>query len=189
MKNGFFVCLFFISISQAVFAQFDWGVKGGLNFASANDIKLYETDLDLNTENSTGYHVGAFLKIKATRFYIRPELVYTETKSTYEVSTFKQKKIDIPILFGFKIIKPISLFAGPSFQYIIDTDFDILKLDGFENDFTTGFNIGLAAEIGFIGIDARYERSFTNNTAEFSNIDAVINSNSEQFIVSAFLKF
>ena len=143
MKNELIATLFCIFILQSVNAQFDWGIKGGLNFASANDIKLFAKDLDFKTDNNTGYHTGLFLKVKATRFYIRPELVYTVTKSSYELSTFKQGKIDLPILFGLIIVKPISLFAGPSFQYVVNSDFDLFALGDFEKELTSIKYIGL----------------------------------------------
>lgn len=189
MKNEIIVILFFVFIFQSSNAQIDWGIKGGLNFASASDIQINANEISPDANSETGYHAGVFLKFKATRFYIRPELVYTVTKSSYDLSTFQQGKIDLPVLLGFTLIKPISLFAGPSLQYIVDSDFDLLSLGDFEKELTAGFNIGVGAEIGFFGIDARYERSFSNNVADFSNFNGSLSTNSEQFIVSAFVKF
>ena len=75
----------------------------------------------------TGYHVGIMYQTKGDNFYLRPELVYTSTKSEYiSRGELTINKVDMPILLGYHIFKPISIFAGPSLQYILDTDLNKL---------------------------------------------------------------
>ena len=77
------------------------------------------------------------------------------------------KKIDAPLLVGLKVLGPLSVFAGPSFQYILDTEFDGINIDTIENDFSVGLNFGIGVNFNKIGIDLRYERGFSENEATF----------------------
>jgi hypothetical protein len=164
-------CLFIFSIfSGTAFAQngTSFGLKGGLNYGANGD---YFESIEANAENpdrNLGYHIGVFGKI-GNRIYVRPELVYTATKSAYDADDLSIKKLDLPVLVGFKIIGPLSVFAGPSFQYLIDTDFGGITIDTVENDFSAGLNFGIALSFNNIGLDLRYERGFNSNEARFIN--------------------
>ena len=173
------------------YAQIDWGIKGGLNFNSNGDI-IREIDGIIEdgskSDSKIGYHLGVFLTTKgSSSYYLRPELIYTKTKSEYEEGNFDMSKIDLPILLGFKIIGPISIFAGPSLQYILDTDLEGFSLSDVEKNFTIGLNIGTAVQLGNLGLDLRYERGFTSNEADFLNIDR-IDTRPEQIIISLSFK-
>lgn len=190
MKNGIITLVVFVFAIQTTYSQISWGIKGGLNFNSNGDITYELEDIFEGTSQSTngmGYHVGLFFKTKATRFYIKPELVFTHTESEYENFKFSMDKIDLPINVGFKIFGPISIYAGPSLQYIIDSKLEDNSLIEIEKNTTIGGNVGLAAQFGKFGIDFRYERSFSENEAEFLNIgesSGVIDTRPEQIIVS-----
>ena len=78
-------------------------------------------------------------------------------------------KIDAPLLVGVKVLGPVSVFGGPSLQYILDTNFEGLDIDDVEDDFSVGLNFGIALNFNKIGIDLRYERGFSDNEATFLN--------------------
>ena len=143
---------------------------------------------------NAGYHVGIFAKTKG-RIYIRPELVYTHTNSSYKYENKSSElaidKIDLPVLVGIKVIGPLHVVAGPSFQFIINTDFEDITLEDVENNFTVGGTAGLTAQFGKLGIDFRYERGFTSNEVEFIGIDeiATIDTRPSQFIIGASFRF
>ncbi|WP_047547040.1 outer membrane beta-barrel protein [Psychroserpens sp. Hel_I_66] len=143
-----------------------FGIKGGLNYSANGDYFESIGDNAKNPDRNIGYHIGVFGKI-GNDFYLRPELIYTNTKSDYESDEFVVKKIDAPLLVGAKIIGPISVFAGPSFQYILDTDFDGIDIGNVEDDFSVGLNFGIGLNFNKIGIDLRYERGFSENEATF----------------------
>ena len=79
------------------------------------------------------------------------------------------KKFDAPLLVGVKILGPVSVFGGPSLQYIIDSEFDGITIDNVHDDFTIGLNFGIGLNFKNIGIDVRYERGFNDNEATFIN--------------------
>ncbi|MEH6535485.1 MAG: porin family protein [Psychroserpens sp.] len=143
-----------------------YGFKGGLNYNANGDYFESISENSQNPDRNIGFHIGVFGKI-GTDLYFRPELMYTSTKSDYDSAEFTMKKIDAPLLVGIKVIGPISVFAGPSLQYILDTDFEGINIDNVEDDFSIGLNFGIGLNLNKIGIDLRYERGFSDNEAVF----------------------
>ncbi|WP_100614402.1 outer membrane beta-barrel protein [Confluentibacter citreus] len=167
-KKTILLALFLVSISSFTYAQTatGFGIKGGLNYNANGD---YFESIGSNAKNpdrNVGYHVGLFGKI-GDQIYFKPELVYTSTKSDYDNESFEMQKLDAPMLVGIKILGPVSVFAGPSFQYILDSDFNGIAIEDVKNDFSVGLNFGIGLNINKLGIDVRYERGFSENEATF----------------------
>ena len=120
--------------------------------------------------------------------YIRPELIYTKTTSEYVLNTINQdfeiSKIDVPFLIGIELIGPLSVFAGPSFQYILDNKLKGIDIQKVEDEFTVGLNIGVGLQLGRLGLDVRYERGLNSNEAEFTtnNTNFRLDTRPEQLI-------
>lgn len=168
-KSAFLaVILAFISFSLSAQNGSAFGIKGGLNYSANGDYFESIGDNAQNPDRNIGYHVGVFGKI-GNKLYFRPELIYTATKSDYDANAFSVKKIDAPLLVGIKVLGPISVFGGPSLQYILDTEFDGIDIDNVEDDFSVGLNFGIGVNFNKIGIDLRYERGFNDNEARFLN--------------------
>ncbi|WP_456236430.1 hypothetical protein [Flavivirga rizhaonensis] len=164
------------------------GIKAGLNYnANGHYIESINTNAD-NPDRNIGYHIGLFGKIGNSRLYFKPELVYTATKSDYSDDSFEMQKIDAPLLVGTRIIGPISVFGGPSLQYILDSEFDGISINDIENDFSVGLNFGVGFTLKKIGIDLRYERGFSKNEATFLNNNNVntsrLDTRPDQLILS-----
>ena len=162
------MCLAF-AFSQTSSAQVAFGIKGGVNYNS-NSIKEVGTDVFEGAKSKTGYHAGIWLraKIPVIGLYIRPELVYTNLenevlyKTTGNTTDYKFQKIDIPVLLGKKIFGVGNVFIGPSFQYILSSDFGFDDIKNVEADgFTVGLQFGGGVELGKLGIDVRWERAFS----------------------------
>ncbi|MFD1163255.1 outer membrane beta-barrel protein [Hwangdonia seohaensis] len=192
MKNSFFITLLFlVSISTATYAQTatGFGFKAGLNYnANGNYFESISSNAE-HPDRNIGYHFGVFGKIGKQVFF-KPELVYTSTKSDYNNNSFNMQKIDAPMLVGLKVLGPISVFGGPSFQYILDTDFKAsnLSINKIENDFSVGLNFGIGLNFNKLGIDVRYERGLSNNEATFLdnngiNVDNRLDTRPDQLIL------
>ncbi len=181
--------------SATAFAQSGsgFGIKAGLNYNGNGDYFESAGDAARNPDRNVGFHAGIYGKI-GNRIYLRPELVYTSISSDYDNDDFKMKKLDVPVLLGAKVIGPLHVFAGPAFQYVLDTEFDGITINNVENDFTVGLNIGAGVNLGKIGIDLRYERGFSENEANFinTNITTVgesrVDTRPDQLILSFSLK-
>ena len=175
-KIVFYLFLFIVAVPSISIAQSDqgFGIKGGLNYNTNGDYFESISNTYKDPSGSAGFHLGVFGKFGET-LYFKPELVYTNTKSDYDQDTFKMQKLDAPLLVGIKIIGPLSVFAGPSFQYILDSEFSGISISDIENDFSTGLNFGVAFNLKKLGVDLRYERGFSKNEATFIN-DNIINT-------------
>ncbi|AXG70865.1 outer membrane protein beta-barrel domain protein [Kordia sp. SMS9] len=193
MKNNL-LCLVFLFASASCFAQF--GVKAGLNFNSNGELREIvtagENIIEDSGDSKIGYHIGAYYEFNFSKLYLRPEVVYTKTQSEYGSSNYDMSKIDVPVLLGLDIIGPLSIFAGPAFQYTLDNGLDDVNISDVENDFTVGFNFGAAVKFGNIGLDVRYERGFTENEASILDSNNVrigtLDARPSQLIFSLSLK-
>lgn len=171
------------------------GIKGGLNFGANGDASIGENLGNIGSDSKVGFHAGLFGKLDFGTLYFRPELVYTKLNSEYDyqagTSKFEMSKLDMPLLVGLNILGPLHVFAGPSLQYILDTDLEDIELEDVKNDFTIGFNIGAGVNLSDqLGVDLRYERGFSDNEAEFTNVpDGRIDTRPSQLILGLSYKF
>lgn len=196
LKKSVFTAAILAFISFNLNAQIGnaFGLKGGLNYGANGDYFQALSENSQNPDRNIGYHIGVFGKI-GNRLFFRPELVYTATKSDYNSDVFEVKKIDVPLLVGVKIIGPLNVFAGPSFQYILESDFEGITVDTIENDFSVGLNFGIGVNFNKFGLDLRYERGFSENEARFiennisSDINSRIDTRPDQLILSLSLAF
>ena len=171
-------------------AQFEFGVKGGLNYDSLGDVDYAVISPNLSARSKTGYHIGAYGKIDLLLFYLQPEIQFTKINSGFLDKNIGLSKIEAPILLGYKILGPLSVFAGPSFQYILNEDLEGTTLTDIEENFTVGLQIGTRISFGRFGLGVRYERGFTNNDVRILGVNGVdvegrIDARPNQFIVSA----
>ncbi|QTD37833.1 PorT family protein [Polaribacter batillariae] len=175
------ICFTFaFAFSQTSNAQIDFGLKGGLNYNNNGDATLKSTGDDLirGAKSKSGYHLGVWtrFKVPVVGLYLRPELVYTQVNSEYndsnnDITDYKFKKIDVPVLLGKKFLGFANAFIGPSFQYIIDDNFKFSNLttDDFDK-FSVGLQMGIGVEFGRLGVDVRWERGLSKTEAKFANV-------------------
>jgi len=186
--------------TSLLFAQsIDFGAKAGLNYNFGGDLSKVSTEVGNSFSNlisgadsKAGFHIGLWAKIDVLGLYVRPEFVYTQLNNSYNnanhnVNTkFQTKKIDIPILIGAKIIGPLHVFAGPSFQFITKTDFSQNDFTNIKKkDFTAGLQLGAGLDLGRIGVDVRWEKGFSNDVdGEFANTNIKVDNRPNQIIFS-----
>ena len=188
IKTLTFLALLSTTLLQA---QFEFGVKGGLNYDSLGDVDYTDISAtDLSAGSKTGYHIGAYGKIDLLLFYLRPEIQFTKVNSGFADKNIGLSKIEAPILLGYKILGPLSVFAGPSFQYILNEDVEGTTFTDIEENFTVGLQIGTRISFGRLGLGVRYERGFTDNDVRILGVNGVdvesrIDTRPNQFIISA----
>ncbi|MDA9554701.1 PorT family protein [Pelobium sp.] len=161
--------LMILSISGA-FAQFNLGLKGGLNY---NTIKAKDNQFD--ESGVLGYQLGLWARL-GKGVYLQPEAYIGTKGSTFTFPTIngttveeKQKftTLDIPLLLGTKIGKDklnFRLMAGPSFQFNLGdngTSFsNAVNPDYYKyRDFITNLQGGAGVDFGSLSVDLRYETS------------------------------
>ena len=177
--------LFFLITSSSLIAQGNLGVNFGLNddnFGSIENIKTKIDDYDLDLKNSTGFQLGLFTEIDLFTFYIRPEinLIFSKSKNGTAFTslnnntnilsesiniaehTYKSTDIQVPIIFGYKVLGPISIFAGPTFKYNLSnsSNFD---LEEIEDKYNLSLLLGTRVKIKSVSLGLRYERGLNND--------------------------
>ena len=170
--------LFIISgllIGHLGYSQVEVGLKGGINYNSNGDLNitggLAGISEHFESERKAGYHGGFFVQIPMSQLYLRPEVVYSKTKSEYQIgegetAEYNLAKVDGNILLGLEVLGPLHIFAGPSIQHIFKSELDDTELDP-EHDFNVGLDFGLGLNLGRFGADVRFERGLTENEASF----------------------
>lgn len=188
MKKLLIAILLIVGMSEYSEAQLQFGVKAGVNYNS-DSFKDVSNDVLSGAESRTGYHAGIWFRAKlpVVGLYLRPEIVYTELSNRVnydrmlvptvpEKTDFTFRKIDVPVLLGKKIFGVGNVFAGPSFQYILSSDFGLSDLTEISTEeFSLGIQLGFGLEFGRLGVDVRWERSLS--AAETTFVDNTINSN------------
>ncbi|MDA9111413.1 PorT family protein [Flavicella sp.] len=206
MKTRIFVIALLVFACQFATAQVNYGIKGGLNF-NASELSVGSENLD--SDDSSGYHAGVWMRFKVpvVGIYVRPEVIYTSLSTEYSLpmdlgktAKFNLNRIDVPVLLGMKFIGVGNFFIGPSFQYVLDSDFSVagidLEKDDAKEDINVGFQIGLGIEFWKLGIDVRYESAFSkaesayNDSAEEALINNFkIDNQPNQFVLGLSYKF
>lgn len=190
MKKIIFGCFLLFLVTQQSQAQLQFGVKAGINYNS-DSFESVSDDVLNGAKTKTGIHTGVWLRAKlpVIGFYIRPELMYTELNNSVNYDSdfavprntnFKFRKIDVPVLIGKKFLGIGNVFAGPSFQYILSSDFELndLKEVSTEN-FSLGIQLGGGVELGRLGLDIRWERGLSKTETVF--VDNTINDTNFNF--------
>ena len=187
--------LFFLITSSSLIAQGNLGVNFGLNddnFGSIENIKTKIDDYDLDLKNSTGFQLGLFTEIDLITFYIRPEinLIFSKSKNGTAFTsannntnilsesvkiaehTYKSTDIQVPIIFGYKVLGPISIFAGPTFKYNLSnsSNFD---LEEIEDKYNLSLLLGTRVKVKSFSVGLRYERGLNNNELLIINANGI----------------
>jgi len=199
------IAIFIIALNFGViYSQNDkklsFGITAGFNYNANGTYTVKNSSNEIIDEfdaaKKTGYHGGIYIQYKSNSMYVRPEVVYSKTKSTYNSQDFDQTKIEIPILVGFDIVKPVSIFVGPSFQYTLENEFEDVDAKNIDvqSDFAVNFQAGIAFELfKQIRIDLRYEKGISDNILSIKNdgdiILGTLNTKPEQIVLNIALKF
>ena len=186
--------LFFSLTPIVLFAQGNLGVNFGLNddnFGSVENITTKIDDYNLDLKNSTGFQFGIFTEIDLITFYIRPEINFIFSKSKNGTAftsidsnnilnesiniaehTYKSTDIQVPIIFGYKVLGPISLFAGPTFKYNLSnsSNFD---LEEIKDKYNLSLLLGTRIKVKSFSVGLRYERGLNNNELLIINANGI----------------
>lgn len=134
MKKPFQLLLvLFLLISHYSNAQikFDFGLKGGINLASLDNVS---SSLQTTYSNRTGYHYGIYAKIKFLKFAIQPEVIFSRQGQNFSVPNSSIQNlsssfdyINIPVIIKFYVAGGLNLQAGPQFGFLSSAKGDLVN--------------------------------------------------------------
>ena len=181
------IVYFLLFTSSGLLAQGNLGFQFGLNddnFGSIENIKTKLDNYDLDLKNSTGFQFGFFTEIDLITFYIRPELnlIFSKSKNAAAYTSdqginiaehsFKSSELQLPVIFGYKIFGPISVFGGPSFKYNLSNKSNF-NLDDIKDKYTLSLLLGSRVKFRSLSIGLRYERGLNTNEVLIINANGV----------------
>ena len=185
--NAMRLIYFLLFASSGLLSQGNLGFQFGLNddnFGSIENISNKIDNYDLDIKNSTGFQFGVFTEIDLITFYIRPELnlIFSKSKNAAAYSldeginiaehSYKSSEIQLPIIFGYKVLGPISVFGGPSFKYNLSNSSNF-NLEDIKDKYTLSLLLGSRVKIRSISVGLRYERGLNNNEVLIINANGV----------------
>lgn len=140
------------SFSQA---EVGLGLKAGVNLANVNATSASET-----FNSRTGYHAGAFLKVKLTKLAIQPEILFSQQGTTVKTTTASVERtlsyVNIPIMLKFYLISGLNLQAGPQFGFLTSAVTSGVDVKSLYNSSDISIALGAGFDIKKLSIDARY---------------------------------
>lgn len=183
MKNH--TLILFLLLNTTLYSQGNLGISFGLNddsFGSIENISSTIDNYDLDLKNATGFQFGVYTEIDLITFYIRPELNFIFSKANQGSAlltgnatedilkhNLKSSEIQVPIIFGYNILGPLSIFGGPSFKYNLKTSSDIFNLEDIKDKYILSILLGTRIKMRSLGIDLRYERGLNNGELKIIN--------------------
>jgi hypothetical protein len=136
MKTKLFFLAAFLVFSSAAMAQFNIGVKGGVNISKVDDKAFRD-------EFTYGYHLGGFAEVGlGKRLKIQPEVLWNQINTradtafrniysnALDFSNYKDVKLNylsIPVLLSYKLGNVLYLQAGPQFGILLNQDKTLLE--------------------------------------------------------------
>lgn len=160
------MCFMLAAMQQAYGqAQFAIGIKAGPNFATLDTKSSPRT----NYKNRAGFHGGAFVLIKAAKFGVQPEIIFSQQGSKVEIDSKDFESnfsyINIPIILKLYTVAGINIQAGPQFGFVTNgeapeelagvTTVRDVKDRMKSSDFTVALGLGWDLPFG-LTLDARY---------------------------------
>ena len=166
MKNIFLI--FLILSPMVLLSQIDYGIKFGINLNNSSNISIISQNFDTNISKKdySGYNMGGYISLQGLIMDLRGELHYVKIKNSNDLV---QDRIEIPVTIGYKILPFLSLFLGPSFQYVLDESSSTFLLSKLEDKSTMGLNLGTRLYLGKIQLDLRYERGLNEMETKIIN--------------------
>lgn len=159
-------CLLMLGQQAFAQAEFAIGLKAGPNFATIDT----ESSAAANYKNRAGFHGGAFVLVKAAKFGIQPEVIFSQQGSKVEIDSKNFESnfsyVNIPVILKLYTIAGINIQAGPQFGFITNAETPVRDQFGdvtVENvkdkmktsDFTVALGLGWDLPFG-LTLDARY---------------------------------
>lgn len=187
------------ALSYNIKGQLTWGLRGGVTSSNIDmSVKSNNYIIDYNKGNY-GWHAGLIGQFKAAKFFVQPELLFSTAKfdlayknttnsTDNELGEQKIRKIDLPILVGFKL-SIFKLQAGPVATWILASQSDLLDEKKIDQSFytsTIGYQAGIGVELSSLLIDFKYESNVSKLSDEITIKDISVKTDQRmsQFIFS-----
>ena len=170
MKRLALILISGISFATA-HAQFQFGLKGGVNFANISDAWGNTSSTQFNVNAGVFFHMPV-----ARRVAIQPELYYSGQGDQFTGGNDHLNYLNLPILLKFSSRTGLYFETGPQFGFLVSANSTYqgvttdIKSDIASGDFAWVFGLGFKIPLSPVGIDLRYNAGLSNiNNAQGDN--------------------
>ena len=211
MKKTILIIAAITLVTTAHAQFFSIGLKGGISSSKAQVDEAFSIDnstVKYKTGNAKlGWHVGLYTRIKISKLYIQPEVLFSSTGgeievtqdgiSTPEIAEIDLNKLDVPVMVGFFLTKSVRIFVGPTFSYLISDNIKgtelISDIRQNYNNATIGYQAGLGFDISRLSLDLKYEGNLSKlgDSVTIPGINQTFSTDlrNSQFIASVGFRF
>lgn len=142
------------------------GIHGGV---SSTKIKVKDIPTALKSRATTGYMVGAFMRVNLGLLYVEPSLNYTHRESELDTKVgdgkLKVNSFDIPVMVGINILDISALKLRAYLGPVVSFPGDVKKTIDNIGDFDTSSvmwngKVGIGADVWKFTFDIDYEKAF-----------------------------
>lgn len=167
MKKIILLLAAIVVTGSGVFAQLSWGIKGGLNISSIDNMRNSlsspdspELDIDIDPDNKLGgnmkpsFYAGAFAEYKITKgLGVQLEVVYSRQGARYSydidpvgsfegydakgVIAVRANYINVPVIAKIHATKELSLDIGPQFGFMAGKPKMVASVEASKDDIRT----------------------------------------------------
>lgn len=178
------LCLLLTTAEQKA-QTFTGGITLGLSTTSVNisDIDRAITNV-VKGKNIMGFETGVFARLNMNPVFIKSLLLlsyqggvvdYYNNDGTIKSLKFTYGKLEIPLLFGLKIIGPFRIEGGPVYNWIYTINIgDLIKIEPSGLGYRAGANIELANVNLGIAYQGLTNKSFNSSSTTFKSPNELI---------------
>ena len=187
MTNRLYIVLLFLCSYQINAQDFSLGARIGFNTTSIGDINSRggsqqgnPPDVLYSPVKDISYQFGGYLNVEFGKVFLRSELNYVSSRNHYDFrdkeAKWDLKHLDLPILAGYNVIGPVSVYAGPSFNFYGDATLEGVQVTSFSDGGpdleknTVSLNFGVLLRWKRFALDLRYEKGLKENEYELLDI-------------------
>ena len=183
MKTIFKTILIVLFITSEAAAQMlSGGIAAGVSTSSVEITEIPSGFGEVIKGNDIrGFEAGLFARAGFDPFYVKPVLLfnykhgtvdfYNNNNEFIESSGYTMNRLLIPVMFGFKIIGPAGLEAGPVYNYVISSTENIGGNDVKLMKNGLGYRVGATAELGRLILNISYQ-GIKNSSSRDSDISS-----------------
>ena len=169
----YLLVLFVVLNSNNIFGQLTLGARVGVNYSDLR-IANYNSPViqDITTTSNFGYEAGLFARATILKFYIQPEIIFTQINGGIKMTTitnetkeydFSLTRLDAPFPIGFKF-GMASVFMGPVASFNLNSGASIF--DHTYNYGTWSLLAGAGFNLGDFSLEIRYQRALIKHANE-----------------------
>lgn len=168
------VAVFLLGLQSAT-AQLDIGAKAGLTYGNVQISNIENDNIsEIFVDNHIGFQAGFFGRINIIKFYIQPEILFTQinanlnihsTDNRYKSVKYQLHRLDVPFPLGVKL-GSFRIYAGPVASF---------NLNSAATMFNDVYKQGSWSLLGGVGInfwkmdiELKYEGALTEYATEAS---------------------